>query len=145
MDLSPLFLPNAEEHFTSPEDAVTVWHDLFPAEVTFTITPVGDPDAGATALTLPKCRVLIGPSGAFVFIDAPRGPALAFFDTISPGSLAGEWRAGYDLTPATLLDIENVEIRPTNRCGCGSRLRGYRPFGRISFSPQPEPTPAPAP
>lgn len=138
MDLEPFFLPHAEEAFSAPETTVSVWHDLFPAEVSFTISPVGSPDASTSQLTLPKCRVLIGPEGVFVFIDAPRGPALAFYDTVAEGSLSGEWRTGYDLAPATLLDIESVQIRPTNRCGCGSRLRGYRPFGRISYAPQPE-------
>lgn len=140
--LTPFFNPGAIEHFTDPEHSLAVLHDLFPAEVCFSATPLPPADghggAQAANITLPKCRVLISPDAVYVFADGPRGPVLAFYDELDPAAPPVQTATkGYDLTPANpgTHSVSAVSVEPTNRCGCGSRLRGYRPFGRISYIP----------
>ncbi len=138
--LTPFFNPGAQESFSDPTRILAVHYDLFPAEVHFQADLTNHPGATASAIMLPKCRVLISPDAVYVFTDGPRGPVLAFYDTLAPdNSLAQTPTKGYLLTPAspTLTDVSAISVEPTNRCGCGSRLRGYRPFGRISYVPTP--------
>jgi len=131
--LQPRFTPNDQERFSDPERTVGVLHDLFPAEVT------AQPILGATAadVVLAKCRVLIAPDAVYVFTDGPRGPILAFFDQTA--SFTGSLQTGFTLTPANpgLHQVQSLTAAPTGRCGCGSRLRSFRPFGRISYIPSP--------
>lgn len=133
---TPFFDPGATEHFTDPARTVAVLRDLFPAEVTFYANTDAHPGASASAITLPKCRTLISPDEVYVFTDGPRGPVLAFYDTITEPPTSTPTK-GYVLNPANpyQTDVSSIQVEPTNRCGCGSRLRGYRPFGRISYIP----------
>lgn len=140
----PTYAPHAVDHYTDPAASVEVWYDLFPSEVAFVSF---DPATGPSELTLPKCRTLIGPSGVYVFTDGPRGPVLAFYDAIDPNLLRGALSTGFDVVPVSpgITGVTDVRIRPTSACGCGSRLRGYRPFGRIAHRPTPELLPLGAP
>lgn len=132
--LTPRFTPHSQEHFSEPGLTVQARLDLFPSEVTFTTTS----EAGASALQLPKCRTIVTPTEVFVFTDGPRGPVLAFYDGLAPGTQPEPTPTkGYLLTPDNpgTHQVTQISVEPTNRCGCGSRLRGYRPFGRISYVP----------
>ena len=133
--LQPRFTPNDQERFSDPERTVGVLHDLFPAEVSFRAATI--PGATAADVVLAKCRVLIAPDAVYVFTDGPRGPILAFFDQTA--SFTGSLQTGFTLTPANpgLHQVQSLTAAPTGRCGCGSRLRSFRPFGRISYIPSP--------
>lgn len=136
---APAFTPHAQERWETQPSSYGVRHDLFPAEVSFL-----DLD-GTAAMTLPKCRVLIGVSDVYVFIDGPRGPVLAFYDELTPdgpdGEVAvhGDRTSGFEVLPLNIVatGVSHITVRPTNACGCGSRLRGFRPFGRLSYIPSP--------
>ncbi len=122
--------------------SIKTLHDLFPAEVSFTGPDGSQPGALPSAvMTLPKCRVLIGLDSVYVFIDGPRGPVLAFYDDLPADAAAytGDLVSGFVVTPPSSAStgIGSLTVRPTNACGCGSRLRGFRPFGRISYVPSP--------
>lgn len=141
--LAPVFSPHEQEKFSSPA-SYAVRFDLFPAEVSF--TGPADPTTGAATavMTMPKCRVLIGEADMYVFIDGPRGPVLVFYDLVSDTpdavtgtNVLGDLQTGFTITPSSpeLTGIATVTARPTNGCGCGSRLRGFRPFGVLRYIP----------
>jgi hypothetical protein len=134
---APAFTPHEQEHFSDPATTFAARHDLFPAEVCFVADTDSHPGATAADIMLPKCRVLIGVSEVYVFTDGPRGPVLAFYDELA--EVSGDARTGFAITPANpgIHAVRSLTVAPTNRCGCGSRLRGFRPFGRISYVPAP--------
>lgn len=136
---TPAFTPHEQERFSPPDPnaAYGVRFDLFPAEVSF-LPPATD-GAPSALMTFPKCRVLIGTESVYVFIDGPRGPVCAFVDHYDAETLTGDLPVGFELDPASpdLTGVGHLSIRPTNACGCGSRLRGFRPFGRLSYIPSP--------
>lgn len=139
MDIQPVFTLDTSVPFSRPDITLAVRHDLFPAEVTFT------PAHEAAAITMPKCRVLVTLDAVFVFTDGPRGPSLVFYDRLD--DIDGANATGFTFVPSTpaVHDVATVAALPTNRCGCGSRLRGARLFGRISYVPSPAATPTPTP
>ena len=132
----PAFTPHQQERWESPQSSYAVRHDLFPAEVAFT------GPGGLSVMTLPKCRVLIGVDSVYVFIDGPRGPVIAFYDELPADpadAYTGDLMTGFTVLPShpEQTGVITFTVRPTNACGCGSRLRGFRPFGRLSYVPSP--------
>lgn len=117
--MSMIFDPGATEPYRNPDLRVAARRDLFPAEVTVTI-----PDTPA-AVTFPKTRVIIGAEDIYVFSDGPRGPVLVFYDRLDDIDL-----------PTVVTSDTTLTVTPTNGCGCGSRLRGFRPFGALTYLPQ---------
>lgn len=104
--------------------------DLFPCRV-FTTTDLTDPSAHRDLL-FDRCRVLITMDAVLVFIDAPDGPALAMSARLDDLDPTSSRRAGFRLTLSnptlTPTNSPNLIVVRDNHCGCGSRLRAFRPF-----------------
>jgi hypothetical protein len=121
--MSMIFAPGETDPYRNPELAFAARRDLFPAEVTVTVTPTATAPT-TTAVTFAKTRVIIGAEDIYVFSDGPRGPVLVFYDRMD------------DLDLPTVTTTEaTLTVTPTNGCGCGSRLRGFRPFGSLTYLP----------
>ena len=135
-----------------PADATTqaaVAYDLFPAILSTTAPDPAHSTADfspvrAIFITSPTPRLLVlgdGPQGPRALVDAPFDYTHIFGDT----------RTGFDvyaaLDPANPTHASIVHIRPLAHCGCGSRLRSFRPFSTMRHTAAPPsagPLPAPA-
>ncbi len=111
--MSMIFDPGATEPYRNPDIRFAARNDLFPAEVS------------VNGITFAKTRVLIGAEDIYVFSDGPRGPVLVFYDRLDDLDL-----------PTVVTTQTTLTVTPTNGCGCGSRLRGFRPFGALTYLPQ---------
>lgn len=116
----------------------SIYLDLFPSRV---VTP------GAM---YSKARTILTHDTLFVFVDSADGPTAAIVAPYSPQHIYGDTRTGFDLYVG--MDPENstiasvVAIRPEQGCGCGTRLKAFRPFSTLRQSPLPStagPLPAP--
>lgn len=70
-----------------------------------------------------RARVIVTDRDFYVFLDAQGGPVCdvsgVLYDT------GGDNRAGYTIT----LDDQSIyTVKRSENCGCGSMLRGFRPF-----------------
>ena len=125
--------------WTVPDNySPSIYLDLFPSRVA---TPGG---------VYTKARTMVTQDTIFVFIDSPDGPTAALTAPYSPQHIYGSNRTGFDFYAA--LDPENpatasvVSVRPEQGCGCGTRLKSFRPFSTLRQSPAPAPLgPLPAP
>lgn len=89
--------------------------DLFPARV-----------EGLAAVA----RVIVTDSHYYVLVDSPTGPEPAFSGALH--DLTGRNTTGYTVTDANT--GEEYDFRRSTSCGCGSRLRGYRPFPGVPLT-----------
>ena len=118
--------------------------DTFPATLVVTSadfeTPVEDlksrpPTEGAAAL--PITRVMVTGDSILVLVDDVSGPKIVFQEKIDPsthykGSL-------YIDSYVTTASGKKLAWRKDGACGCGSRLRSFRPFKYMSSSKDPGP------
>lgn len=125
--------------WTVPDNySPSIYLDLFPSRVTL-------PNA-----LYSKARTILTHDTLFVFIDSPSGPAAALAVPYSPNHIYGSSRTGFDfyaaLDPASPTIASVVSVRPEQGCGCGTRLKAFRPFSTLRQSPAPTPVgPLPAP
>lgn len=89
--------------------------DLFPASA---VVKTSDGE-----VSYPNARVIVTQDQAFVFTDSPTGPKQAWVGRLD--EFDGRNTIGYT---ATLADESVISFRRSGGCGCGSRLRGFRPF-----------------
>ena len=95
--------------------------DLFPANVSVV-------DDGQTRPPgTDRARVVLTNRDLYVFLDSPEGPACTVSGAIEDAY--GDNRNGYTVQ---LDDGSTFFITRSNNCGCGSRLRGFRPFPGVS-------------
>lgn len=85
--------------------------DLFPATVR-----VGEK-------TYEPSRAIVADESVHVYMDSAQGPTEVY--TARMDDFSGSRTVGYAVTTA---DDDTVSISRASGCGCGSRLRGYRPF-----------------
>jgi hypothetical protein len=95
--------------------------DLFPAEVYF---------AEEDVPPLRKVRVIVTQDEFYIFADSPRGPEATHHGRLD--TFEGNQKTGYS---ATLADETSLTFRRAGGCGCGSRLRGFRPFDPMRHGP----------
>lgn len=118
--------------------------DVFPATLVITAedfdTPVEElssrpPTPGAAAL--PITRVVVTGDRILVAKDDVSGPQVVFSEGIQPGS----HHKGNTTTDSyvTTLTGKKIAWRRDSSCGCGSRLRSWRPFKYMSSSKDPGP------
>lgn len=89
--------------------------DLFPASVTVNGTDEYSP-----------ARAIVTDDAVHVYMDAQGGPAEVY--TARLDDFSGRRTTGYS---AVASDGDNVQINRASGCGCGSRLRGFRPFAGV--------------
>jgi len=89
--------------------------DLFPASATL--------DSGK--IYVPS-RVIVTDDSLYVYMDAPGGPAEVYSARMD--DFSGRRTTGY-----TVVTDEGVSVALARAggCGCGSRLRGFRPFAGV--------------
>ena len=99
--------------------------ELFPAEVT---------DESSTKIDKTNLKAIVTDSYFLLYTDSPSGPSLYLQEDLV--SFAGGPTTGYQaVTPS-----HTYHIRRANGCGCGSRLRAFRPFrGKPTHPTQPLP------
>ena len=96
--------------------AVAVRADVFPAKVTFSF--MDNPYVKARAiLTADEALILVEASGG-------SGPSVLYQERLEDVQFVSR-----EQVVATTAD-GNITISRAGGCGCGSRLRGYRPFSR---------------
>ena len=88
--------------------------DLFPASAT-----VGDE-------TYAPARIVVTDDSVHVYVDAPGGPVEAY--TARLEDFSGRRTTGYT---ATIDGGSVVQINRASGCGCGSRLKSFRPFAGV--------------
>lgn len=89
--------------------------DLFPATVT-----VNGQDVYAPA------RAVVTDDAIHVYMDARDGPAEVY--TTRLDDFSGRRTTGF---VASASNGDDVQIGRASGCGCGSRLRGFRPFAGV--------------
>lgn len=129
--------------YEQPADSPPLRDDLFPARVfSFPrrVTGAGAPKPDPTSaswvpdgaeLLLQPARVLLSATHLWIFQDSPDGPALHTHAALD--DLEGDRRQGFRVTitpSATNPHPEYTDLVITRyaHCGCGSRLRSFRPF-----------------
>lgn len=118
--------------------------DSFPATVVITAadfeTPVEElrsrpPTKGAAALSI--TRVVVSSDRVYIATDAVAGPELVFSEGIDPAThfKGTTTQDSY----VTTLTGKKIAWRKDTACGCGSRLRSWRPFKMMGSSKDPGP------
>lgn len=92
--------------------------DVFPASVV-----VGD-------TTYAPSRAIVTDDTLYVFMDASSGPEEVY--SVRMDDFSGRRTTGYKVTTD---DGDEVYVNRASGCGCGSRLRGFRPFAGVPEVP----------
>lgn len=118
--------------------------DCFPATAVFTAAdfpvPVEELQSRPPtpkAASLPITRVVVSSDRVVVAVDDVTGPKVVFSEGIDPGS----YHRGTSTKDSyvTTLTGKKVAWRKDTQCGCGSRLRSWRPFKIMGSSKDPGP------
>lgn len=118
--------------------------DTFPATFVVTApdfeTPVEalrsrPPTPGAASL--PTTRVVVTGDRVIVLKDDVSGPIRVFEEEYDPASFVKG--TSYEDSYLTTITGKKLAWRKDASCGCGSRLRSYRPFNSMSSSKDPGP------
>lgn len=110
-----------EDHI-DPGMAQFIRIDLFPAYVKFTAED-------ESVIEYPDVRVILTDSHAFIFQDTNIGPRAVLIGELT--AFEGTNRDGYTAT----LDDASMYFKRSTGCGCGSLLRGIRPFPSVPHAP----------
>lgn len=118
--------------------------DVFPATLVVTAedfdTPVEQlqsrpPTPGAANLAI--TRVVVTQDRVMVAIDDASGPKVVFSENIHPET---HFKGNTEVDSyVTTLSGKKLAWRKDSACGCGSRLRSWRPFKHMSSSKDPGP------
>lgn len=112
-----------------------ILHDVFPATVALTAadfpTAVGDlrsqpPTPGAAALG--TTRVVVTSDRIIIAQDKGTGPVVVFSEGIDPNFLYKAASPRNQDSYVTTLSGKKIAYRKDSSCGCGSRLKSWRPF-----------------
>lgn len=116
--------------------------DTFPATIVIAAADFDYPEEGFSsrpptpgAAFLPITRVIVSGDRVLVLKDDVAGPVRVFEEDIDPatyykGSL-------YLDSYVTTKSGKRLSWRKDQHCGCGSRLRSYRPYNTMSSSKDP--------
>lgn len=119
----------------TPEHAPQIYFDLFPTIVTFPDSPASTPYS--------KTRfILAAPPTPYVYVfkDGFQGVEATVFAEYDPEHIYGDTREGFDLIlTAPAPTPVRMSIRPDANCGCGSALKGFRPFTNLNHTAAPTP------
>ena len=117
--------------------------DIFPAIIKIappesledfsTLRTTGDAPKGTRKLD--RCRVVLIDDVLIVAEDSPEGPKVVFRERAT--SFSHEGKNSNVLTASGKI----IAVSKDDNCGCGSRLRGWNPFGSI-MSAQGDPSDA---
>ena len=111
--------------------------DMFPATVALSYadfpTPIEDmrsspPTAGAASFG--TARVVVTNDRIIIARDAGSGPVVVFSEGIDPANVVKRPREKDSYV--TTLSGKKVVFRKDSACGCGSRLKTWRPFKTMS-------------
>jgi hypothetical protein len=118
--------------------------DSFPSTLVVTTadfpTPVEElksrpPTPGAATLTI--TRVIVTHDTVMVLVDDVAGPKVVFQEKIDPKT---HYKGSIHVDSyVTTVSGKKLAWRKDAACGCGSRLRSFRPFKHISSSKDPGP------
>jgi len=110
--------------------------DIFPALIRLAppnslknmtdLTIRGDAPSGTRKLD--RCRAVVIDKTLFVAVDSPTGPDLVFREKVV------EQNHEKTLSHLKTESGKIIVITKDNNCGCGSRLRGWNPFGFLVSS-----------
>jgi hypothetical protein len=95
------------------DGSVLVRTDVYPANVSFSFA----------SNPYPRARAILTVDKVLILVDGLGGAAVLYEERLENVSI------GQTSVVATTVDGD-VEISRQGGCGCGSTLRGYRPFGR---------------
>ena len=76
-------------------------------------------------------RIVVTDTHILIAQDSPHGPSLVFKEEISPTTFHGSATKGDDYT-VTTVQGKRFSFRKDNSCGCGSRLRTWRPYDSLT-------------
>jgi hypothetical protein len=122
---------------------MNIIHDIFPAVVSMTtIAPTqesqltaSNPATVLNARRLDRSRVIVTGDRIIVATDSPEGPLVVFNQLYDQATAQLSKNVSTDSTLTTIPGDSSspiyVAYRKSEDCSCGSRLRGWRPFGRI--------------
>jgi len=117
----------------------SVVHDVFPATVVITNadfpTPVGElrsqpPTKNAAYIAI--ARVVVTSEHIIVARDSQAGPVVVFREAIDPTLLYKTSDPRTKDSYVTTLSGKKIAYRKETSCGCGSRLKSWRPFSIMS-------------
>lgn len=77
---------------------------------------------------LDRCRIVILGKNVLVAVDSPSGPQLVFREEVA------ETRQVEKMWYVKTISGKILAFRKDDNCGCGSRLRGWNPYGNILTS-----------
>jgi len=114
--------------------------DIFPAVIRLspenTVENLDDfgitGDAPQGTRKLDRCRAVILNGSLMVVVDSPSGPSLVFQEKIT------EEKHEKKVSKVRTVTNKVIAITKDQNCGCGSRLRGWNPYGNVvgsSFDP----------
>ena len=118
-----------------------VIQDIFPAVVSMTSTEptpeapltASNPATTLNARRLDRARVITTDERIIVAMDSPEGPVIVFNQAYDQETAHIAKGKTADSTMVTLYQEDANQIyiayRKSEDCSCGSRLRGWRPFG----------------
>lgn len=117
----------------------SVVQDVFPATVAITQAdfPVAVEDLRSQpptkgAASLDTCRVVIATDRIIIARDGGKGPIVVFSEGIDISQFHKAADPRTQDSYVTTLSGKKVAFRKDSSCGCGSRLRSWRPFGTNS-------------
>lgn len=111
--------------------------DVFPALFVLAGSDYRDPITSNTSLNHPSVRrmdavrIVVTNTHILVAQDSPHGPSLVFKEEIDPNTYKGAATKGDDTTVTTIFG-RRFAFRKDNSCGCGSRLRTWRPYDSLT-------------
>jgi len=117
----------------------SILHDVFPATVVITHaefpTPIDElrsqpPTKGAAYIS--TARVVITSEHIIVARDSGNGPVVVFREGIDPALFYKTKDVRTIDSYVTTLSGKKIAYRKDTTCGCGSRLKSWRPFATMS-------------
>lgn len=85
-------------------------------------------DAPQGTRKLDRCRIVILNDTMLIAVDAPEGPQLVFREKVT--EVVHEGKTTYAKTESGKFTVFTRD----DNCGCGSRLRGWNPYGTVMNS-----------
>lgn len=111
--------------------------DVFPALFVLAGSDYRDPISSNSAPNHPSLRrrdsvrIVVTDTHILIAEDSPHGPSLVFKEEIVPESFQGAASKSDDILVTTKLG-KRFAFRKDNSCGCGSRLRTWRPYDSLT-------------
>ena len=90
------------------------------------LKPVGDSPKGTRKLD--RCRAVVIGGVLIIAEDSPEGPKVVFREQTQ--AMAQDGRVTHILTTSGKI----IVVSKDDNCGCGSRLRGWNPYGSYVVS-----------